>query len=238
MKDQLGARMKEQYEDRTRYFLPRRTYTIIRIDGKAFHTLTRVQKCEKPFDEKLMMAMAEAGKYVCSEVQGAQFGYIQSDECSILLTDFSKESSESWFNSNLQKMCSVSASLFTAKFNKIYEPEILAMFDSRIFTIPDPVEVENYFVWRQKDAERNSIISVAQSHYSHKELQGKSCSQMQDMIHEKGDNWNNYKIREKRGLLIEKGLADGFWSINLECPIFTKNPEFFETHIPKWGYNK
>lgn len=231
-RNDLEKRMKEQYETRMKYMLPRRTYTIVRIDGKAFHTFVKKENCKKPFDDKLMLSMGEAGKYICEESMGAQFGYVQSDECSILFTDFANENTDAWFNGNIQKICSVSASLFTAKFNEIFKPKTLAVFDARVFIIPDPVEVSNYFIWRQKDAERNSIISVAQSYYSHKKLQNKSCKDMQDLIHEKGDNWNNYKNSQKRGIFIGHGLIDGFWHLNYEIPVFTQDREFLNKNIP------
>ena len=93
MKDDLGDRMKRDYESRTRYFLPRRTYTLIRIDGKAFHTYTR--NCARPYDVDLMAAMDAAAIGVCIEAQGAQFAFVQSDEISILLTDFGKREDRS-----------------------------------------------------------------------------------------------------------------------------------------------
>lgn len=86
MKDQIGDRMKEFYEDRTRYALVRRTYTIIRIDGKAFHTYTR--GLQKPFDDQLMDDMDATAAYVCQNIQGAKFAFVQSDEISVLITDF------------------------------------------------------------------------------------------------------------------------------------------------------
>jgi len=211
MKDDLGKRMKEQYEMRTRTFLPRRTYTIIRLDGKAFHTFTRGM--ERPYDKKFMNMMDVTAKFLLNEIQGAKLAYVQSDEISLLLTDFDKITTNAWFDGQVQKMVSVSASLATAKFNKLilsnfikdkfdcgitnvtyrymenFEELSMAFFDARVFTIPDPVEVENYFIWRQKDAIRNSISMHAQSLYSHKELHGKSQEDMLKMIEEKGKRW-------------------------------------------------
>lgn len=235
MKDQIGQRMKEQYEQRTRYFLPRRTYTIIRLDGKAFHTFTRGM--DRPYDKDLMNLMDFTSQYLLENIQGAQFAYVQSDEISILLTDFDKTTTQAWFNGNIQKITSVSASLATMRFNQLLSDlqdddrfkGKSALFDSRVFTIPDRTEVENYFIWRQQDAVRNSIQMLAQSLYSHKELHGKNQSQLQDMIHEKGDNWNNKTIREKRGGLF---VANTFSKIY--CPIFTKEREVFEELIPTY----
>jgi tRNA(His) guanylyltransferase len=165
--DSIGDRMKERYENRNRFLLPRRTYTLIRVDGKAFHTWTK--NMDKPFDKDLMGLMNEVAVAMCEEIQGARLAYVQSDEISILLTDFESPNTEAWFNGNLQKMVSISASIATAKFNdsaidayinggiqKFFKMD-LALFDSRVFTIADPIEVENYFIWRQQDATRNSI---------------------------------------------------------------------------------
>lgn len=224
MVDALGKRMKENYEMRTRTYLPRRTYTIIRLDGKAFHTFTKGM--ERPFDLEFMKAMDETGKFLCENIQGAQFAYTQSDEISILLTDFAKETTDAWFDGQVQKMISVSAALATAKFNnemlklqatKRYpqnmegnlnqedlDNQALAFFDSRVFTIPDPIEVENYFIWRQKDAIRNSLQMHAQSLYSHKELNGKSQTEQHEMIHKAGENWDGLPDGFKRGRTYKK----------------------------------
>jgi tRNA(His) 5'-end guanylyltransferase len=218
MKDPLGDRMKDFYEDRTRYKLARRTNTIIRIDGKAFHTYTK--GLQRPFDQGLMEDMNKTTEYLCQNIQGAKFGYVQSDEISILITDYDDIDTHAWFDANLQKMASIAASLATAEFNRlrlirkmnttvatagsILEQFKHAMFDARVFQIPYQEEVINYFLWRQQDATRNSISSVAQSLYSAKELHGKKTSDMQEMIFQKGINWNDFTPREKRGSIIRR----------------------------------
>lgn len=234
MKDQLGDRMKEFYENRTRHLLTRNTYTIIRVDGKAFHTYTK--GLAKPFDEKLISDMDATAIYLCENIQGAKLGFVQSDEISILVTDFDKITTQAWFDNNLQKMCSISSSIATAKFNEL-RPGKIALFDSRVFQIPSSIEVENYFIWRQQDTVRNSISSVAQSLYSHKELNGKNSNELQEMIFQKGINWNDYPSKYKRGRLIEKELYDKGGStiskwISKETPIFTKQREFLSCRIP------
>jgi tRNA(His) guanylyltransferase len=198
--DALGTRMKENYEFRARSALPRRTYTIIRLDGKAFHSYTR--GLERPFDLEFMDDMAETAIYLCQEVQGCKLAYTQSDEISLVLTDFEGTTTQAWFDGDQQKIVSISASSATARFNQL-RPGKLARFDSRAFTIPDPTEVENYFIWRQKDATRNSVSMAAQAHFSHAELQGKSVNEMQEMLFTKHDiNWNDYDPRFKRGSTI------------------------------------
>lgn len=222
MQDAIMDRMKENYEMRTRTYLPRRTYTIIRLDGVAFHTFTKGMN--RPYDDGLIEDMNETARYLCSKIQGARFAYVQSDEISILLTDFDKTTTSAWFDGEVQKITSVSASMAAAKFNHLRTMRLfntqdidvgdaifgslpnmkLAAFDSRPFTIPDPIEVANYFIARQKDCTRNSITMAAQSVYSHSELEGKSSNEKQEMLFQKGINWNDYPTRYKRGGFITR----------------------------------
>jgi tRNA(His) 5'-end guanylyltransferase len=204
MKDDLGKRMKEFYEDRVRYYLPRRSYVIIRIDGKAFHTYTKGLK--KPFDSGLIADMNETTKYLCEHIQGAKFGYTQSDEISILVTDFETHETAAWFDNNIQKMVSVAASMATAKFNQL-RPGKIAMFDARVFTIPSWTEVGNYFVWRQKDCIRNSVASMAQSIYSHNQLKGVSVRDMVTKMENDGYRWNELEDGLKNGRVITRKLV-------------------------------
>ena len=201
-KDDLGNRMKENYENRTKQFLPRRTNTLIRLDGKAFHTYTK--GFDKPFDDVLINTMNETTKFLCENIQGCIFGYTQSDEITLVLQDYNKLTSDAWFDGNIQKITSVSASMATAKFNELIPSNNLALFDSRVFTIPENMEVINCLIWRQQDSIRNSISMVAQSLYSHKELHGKSSNEMQEMIFQKGQNWNDLDVGKKRGRMILK----------------------------------
>lgn len=228
MFDSLGDRMKGQYENRTRVFLPRRTFTIIRLDGKAFHTLTRGM--EKPFDYEFMGRMDQVGLALCKEVEGTQFAYLQSDEISLLLTDFARPETQAWFDGNLQKITSVSASIATAAFN--VGPGKRGLFDARAFTIPDAVEVENYFIWRQNDWTRNSVQMVAQSQFSHKEIHGKSNSEMQDMLFlREGINWNDFPTQSKRGRCVR--YVEQGWQVDNEIPIFTQDREYLRGMIPR-----
>jgi tRNA(His) 5'-end guanylyltransferase len=235
MKDALGDRMKDFYENRTRYLLPRRTFSVIRVDGKAFHTYTKGLK--RPFDEQLVNDMNETAKFLCENVQGTRFAYVQSDEISIVMTDFDKLTTDAWYDGNIQKIVSISASLATAKFNEL-RPGKLAFFDSRVFTIPYQTEAENYFIWRQQDATRNSILSVAYSLYSNKEVHGKNIDQLQEMIWQKGINWNDFAPRYKRGRMIVKeeyeksGAIRNRW-VEVEIPVFTQDREFLSNLFPK-----
>lgn len=219
--DEIMLRMKRNYESRSKTFLTRRTPVIIRLDGKAFHTYTK--GLNKPFDEGLIEDMQSTAIYLCQNIQGAKCAYTQSDEISILVTDFDTLTTDAWFDYNVQKMTSVSASLATGAFNQLrlkrlvsensvqkecqytdsFDQWNLANFDSRVFNIP-PDEVGNYFYARQRDAVKNSIAMLAQSLYSHSELHNKNGNEMQEMCFQKGHNWNDLHWSKKRGSFVVK----------------------------------
>ena len=221
--DELGTRMKEFYESVPKTRLVRRMPVAIRLDGKAFHTFTRGFK--RPFDEVLGKSMRETMKYLCENIQGCVLGYTQSDEITLILVDYQNLNSCAWFDYEVQKMCSIAASMATMACNKFFTKNVNyfettheyddtineycttlvnaaekgAMFDARVFNIPKE-EVCNLIYWRQLDATRNSIQIVGQANFSHKELQNKSCNMIQEMLFtEKGINWNDYPTYLKRG---------------------------------------
>lgn len=284
IRDDLGTRMKTFYEEIPKTKLMRRCPVAIRIDGKAFHTFTR--GFNKPFDEVLIEAMQETMRYLCENIQGCVLGYTQSDEITLILVDYKKLNSAAWFDYEVQKMCSIAASMATMAFNRffMYEYEEFnrwihkgsptdedkrlnviyynamckgAMFDARCFNIPKE-EVTNLIYWRQLDASRNSIQMVSQANFSHKELQNKSCNQIQDMLMEqKGINWNDFPIYQKRGsccIKIKNKIDEGMineqqkfgedkvtkivsirkshWIIDKEIPIFKgDNREYIDKLI-------
>ena len=122
VRDDLGTRMKEYYENVYRFGLTRRTPVAIRIDGKAFHTFTR--GFQKPFDDVLVAAMQRTMKYLCENIQGCKLGYTQSDEITLILTDYDTLTTDAWFGYELQKMCSIAASMATMAFNKFFDEEV------------------------------------------------------------------------------------------------------------------
>ena len=268
VKDDLGVRMKIFYEQIPKTKLMRRCPVMIRIDGKAFHTFTR--GFTRPFDEVLIKTMQETTKYLCENIQGCVLGYTQSDEITLVLVDYKKLTSSAWFDYEVQKMCSIAASMATMFFNKEFAFNVGmhigfldrtgfiltdegdkyastltnavnrgAMFDTRCFNIPKE-EVTNCLYWRQLDASRNSIQMVGQANFSHKELQNKSCNEIQDMLMtQKGINWNDLPVYQKRGSCVikekyfdscVKEVADAYlnpwktrWVIDENIPIFKGN---------------
>ncbi len=247
MRDDLGDRIKSFYENITKHFLPRRQYTIVRLDGKAFHSYTR--GCERPFDNGLIEDMDNTAIELCRSIQGVKLAFVQSDEISLVITDFDKVNTSLFFGGSVQKIASVSASMAATKFNELRRQRIwndtgdiqkslfdakIANFDSRCFTIPYVGEVYNYLIWRQQDTTRNSIQSVAQSLYSHKELHNKKTNDLQEMIFQKGINWNDYDPKLKRGRLIVKeqyeknGAIRNKW-ISVGPDVFTKDKTKLES---------
>jgi tRNA(His) guanylyltransferase len=262
----LANRMKD-YEKRNRYYLQKRLPVIIRLDSRAGHTFTKGFK--RPFDEIFMKSMQETAKYLCENIQGCQCAYIQSDEITLLLVDYEKLNTESWFDYRIDKIISISAAMATLAFNKyftsnaemyiddFYEAwnhsdveekyvkvlkkaiKMGLVFDSRVFNLPKE-EVTNNFYWRQLDASRNSIQMVGQANFSHKELQHKSCNDIQDMLMtQKGINWNDLPTYQKRGscvvrnkvvlecdevtekcMLRDQKQGENNWIIDKDIPIF------------------
>ena len=245
-KDSLGDRMKS-YENVTKFKLTKRTPVIIRLDGKAFHTWTKRLKdvddlTTDPFSDVMNQCMTATTEKLIAGIQNAVFGYTQSDEISILLNDWKTLTTDQWFGNSVQKMVSVAASMATVYFNQTYAqlvgPEqtqeaAWAMFDARVFTLPKE-EVANYFVWRQQDATRNSINMLGQHYFSHKELQGKNVSQVQDMlmldqpIGDPGVNWNDLDTWKKRGTCVTR-VEDV--TADREIPIFTADREYVEQFL-------
>lgn len=245
----LGHRMKE-YEAVTDLKLIKGLPVIIRLDGRAFHTFT--EGFHKPFDVVFNDCMTKTMKILCESVSNCVFGYTQSDEITLVLYE-KDEKSEPWFDNRLQKLVSLTASIATLAFNEeLYnyyndqQEEIIphnklfkATFDARAFNIPKD-DVVNNLIWRQNDAAKNSINSVAQAHFSHKELQGKNGSQMQDMLMlQKQYNWSkDTPTRFKRGSAcikqeVEIETPQGKtirtkWVIDNEMPMLVAEKSYLE----------
>lgn len=201
----LGQRIK-MYEGCFNNTLMRKTPVVIRVDGKAFHTYVKSFISNKygPFHEDLNKCMEMAAFEFMRDVQGAKAAYIQSDEVSFLLTDTDRVETDAWFGYNIQKMASVSASIFTGYFNShtYSHTDKVAFFDSRVFNLPAH-EVINYFIWRQADWLRNSVSMLTRYYYSHKEMLNKRQPDMHEMLYEKGVNWADLPDKWKNGVFIK-----------------------------------
>ena len=261
-KTSLGDRMKG-YENIERRYLPRRAPVIIRVDGKSFHTYTK--GFERPFYRPFREAMERTALDIANEISGCKLAYTQSDEITLLLTDDDALETQPWFGKNLQKIVSLSAAMATYFFNKNVENimaeyivdhgqeegslayiaklckahEKMAVFDSRAFCVPRE-EVLNVFEWRQQDCTRNAIESAGQTYFSHNQLFGKSCNEIQEMLfQEKGINFNDYPVWFKRGVcaikkptIIKapdgKEITRNKFCLDYNIPIFHKDHDYIE----------
>ena len=248
----LSERMKN-YEQK--YKLPENLPVVIRVDGKAFHTLTRNMR--KPFDIDFIDIMNKVGIVLCREVQNCRMAYIQSDEINLLVHQ--KQGAHPWFNNEIQKIASVTAamaaSVFTNFSSDVKKDKTIVAFDSRAFILP-PKEVTNYFIWRQLDWERNSIQMLARSCFSAKELNGISSLEIIEMLKEKGSDWNKILPYLKRGRTAIKVKTTEIsrvgknpehfertkWMIDMSTPKFTEDRDYIESKMEddfaiKLGHN-
>lgn len=247
-KDTLGDRMKA-FEGVWGQVLPPRMPVMLRLDGKAFHSYTK--GLARPFCPELVEVMNITAQKLCKEIQGAQIAYVQSDEISIFVHNYKTYDAQAWFGGKIQKMVSVSAAIasatFTAESWRLRDPGDTvpnkaslirpACFDSRVYVLPES-EVCNAFIWRQQDATRNSIQMLARSLYSHRELDHKNTSQLQELCFQKGQNWNDIPTQQKRGRCVVKkdrtipsGQVRSSWELDNEIPIFSADRTYVERFI-------
>lgn len=207
MSDALGDRMK-MYEsaEAGRRLLPL-VPILARIDGRAFHSFTRGMN--RPFDAGFARAMIETTVHLVEETC-ASMGYTQSDEITLVWHQ-TKLASQVWFDGRICKMVSQLAAQATLKFNQILNGGSMQpyaqrgpTFDARVWSVPNRTEAANVFVWREWDATKNSISMAASHYYSDKELHGKNGSEKQEMLFQKGVNWNDYPAFFKRGTYVQR----------------------------------
>lgn len=202
MKASTTATRMKAFEAEFRQNLPARTYTLIRLDGRAFHTYTR--NLERPFDEQFANDMDATAVEVLKEAAGARFAYVQSDEISILLTDFDRGTTQAWFGGAVTKVVSISAALATAAFNEL-RPGKRALFDSRAFSMPKSEDVGQYLRWRQDDARRNSIQAFGQHLFTKKQMHGlKTSDILAKAESEHGQRWDDLPTGFRLGRLIQQ----------------------------------
>jgi tRNA(His) 5'-end guanylyltransferase len=265
--DNLGDRMKE-YEAIPSNKLISKIPVLIRIDGRAFHSVTK--HFTKPFDQVLIKTMQETTKELCENISDCRIGYTQSDEISLLIYPKDIWTSELFFGGKVQKICSITASMATMFFyknfiknvkefqdfvskeekpeskklldtyNKIIEKGI--NFDSRCFNIPIE-EVENYFIWRQQDATKNSIQMVARTLYSHKELEGKKFADLNELLFQKDVNFDKLPTVWKRGTAVIKipqsiqvegqsnPVIRNKWWVDNDMPIITEHRDYITNNF-------
>jgi tRNA(His) guanylyltransferase len=233
----LDVRQKA-YEQPFNQVLPCRIPLIVRIDGCHFHSYTKT--LPRPFDDVFMTAMDNVAAALCQEISGAQLAYVQSDEISLLIHTYKKLDSQAWAGNRVNKITSLTAGIASATMTlesvNVFGEHRSGYFDSRAFVIPES-DINNYFLWRQRDATRNSIMVVAQSMYSPKQLHKKNTDELQEMIFQKDVNWNDLPVPYKRGRCIIKetfdlnGAIRTRWIPDNNIPVFSQDTEYIEKYL-------
>lgn len=214
--DDLGDRMKAyEAQETERHFLPMLP-VYARIDGRCFSKFTKGMN--RPYDIKISKVMTEVTKKLVEETH-ALIGYTQSDEISLCWYEENPRGGI-FFDGRIFKMVSSLSALASVHFLKLALEEWpdrcskrLPTFDARVCQLPTLEELSNMFLWREQDATKNAISAAAQSVYSHRQLQGKSSNLMQEMLFQKGINFNDYPSFFKRGTFVkrvnvERGLTE------------------------------
>ena len=211
----------EYFRSLTDYKLTPNSYVIAMVDGRSFSKLIK-NKYEKPFDDVFVKIMNEVAEYLVKNIQGAKFAYTQSDEISLLITDFDTPDTDAAFGYRICKLQSIIASMAASKFNQLallndikmldeeqmynaVKDQRLVEFDCKVWSVPDYNTAFCHFLWRQNDCIRNSKQQTAQTYLSHKELMGKSADeQIELLLKEKGIDWNALENGLKYGRIIYK----------------------------------
>ena len=210
----INKRMKEKYENTSKYKLVKGVPAILRVDGIRFSKYTK--NMDKPFDNYFNYCMQEVAKKLCKQIQGVKLAYTQSDEVSVVITDYDNINTQPWVGYNISKMTSHAASIATSTFNRLMlhkaidEGSIdnlpdIAMFDARVFNVPTH-EVNNYLIARQRDCIRNSVNMFASSVFSHNELLYKNTDEVKEMCLTKNMNWDKLDDSVKYGSTIVKNI--------------------------------
>lgn len=235
-------RMK-RYEKVTDIKLVPNSPVIIRVEGRAFHTLTR--KFDKPFDEIFRTSMEYTTMQLCKNIQNCVIAYTQSDEISLLLVDYINIEQNQMFDGRVQKLSSIAASIATYSFNekmneladfhpdKVYKnvlSQTIPLFDARAYNIPKD-EVCNYFLWRQKDCTKNSISMIARCHFSAQSMKGQTREVLKErLLNSEGINIEkDFEHRYLYGSCCIK--IDGTWTIDKNIPKFNENRDYIESLV-------
>lgn len=219
------------YRSLTDYKLLPNSYVLVMVDGRSFSHMIK-NKFQKPFDDEFIRMMNETAQYVCKNIQGCKFAYVQSDEISFVLTDFDTPTTDAFFSNRLSKMQSIIASLATARFNQLmmcyqlnkhtYDEEEIGLFgsndclrliensqlyqfDCKCWNVPSINDVFAWFLYRQIDCVRNSKQQTAQTYLPHRVLMNKGTDeQIAYLLSDKGINWDEFEDYKKYGRFVWK----------------------------------
>lgn len=233
--DTLSERM-QGYKAAFDQVLTGRMPVIAHVDGIGFSKYTR--NCDKPFDQALGDLMIETAVDIVERVQGAVLAYTQSDEITVLLHGYKTHQTTPFRGNRVQKLVSEmsgpTSAFFTRHSHRIWDEGRLegvkeAAFAAAVFLVPEN-DVNNFFLWRQKDAIRNSVQMLTRSLYSHKQVDRKKVADMKAMCKEKGRAWEDLDLRWQRGACVFRGETGVVW-VDKSVPLFNKDVSYVERHL-------
>ncbi len=242
-KNQTEEATGSWYEDVSFTFLKRNMPAVIRISGQQYHDFVR--KFQKPYDPVFLGSMQETLRYLCDTIPGCVFGYTQSFTFILVLQTPAHIETTSWFSSDIQKIASVSASMATLKFNKIFEKNAKsyvmtgnhfdetkqlnamqgyvgaidkgALFLANCFNIPAE-DLFHYLYLQQKQSIESAVLETGAAYFTEKELAGKSAAQIQFMYFDKtGKNFDDFPAEFKRGAACIQDEEE--WIVDREMPM-------------------
>ncbi len=234
--DELDSKMRTYEQSLDQVLLPD-IYMVARLDGRGFTKLTKeVCKFEAPFDERFRDMMVNTTKALMNCGFRVVYAFTESDEISLLF-----DKSEDAFGRKVRKYNSTLAGEASAVIS--LELGMAATFDCRMVPLPNLERVEDYFRWRQEDANRNALNShcywmlrkegesVQKATY---ELSGKGVSYKNELLFKRGINYDELPSWQKRGVgLWKEGYAkEGFNPITGETKMTTRSRIHVEYELP------
>jgi len=183
---------------------------LARLDGRAFHTFTR--DLRRPYEPGMSTAMIETTRYLVHEMT-ALIGYTQSDEITLAWYEPSQSLSDYAFDGRFQRFASVLAGMASARFCQLVVEHLPAKvretphFDCRVWQVPALQDAADVFVWREDDATKNSITMAAGALLGPR-ARRQALGHKQDMLWQKGVNWNDFPSFFKRGTYLQRRTFD------------------------------
>lgn len=211
--DEMGDKLKALEGVEAKRFAQKGKVLLARLDGRAFHTFTK--GLPRPFDDRLSNLMIEVTKRLVQELN-ANIGYTQSDEISLVWYQAENSESDYPFGGRFQKLCSILSACATGNFVQLlpaYIPEKgtqMPLFDCRVWTVDDPSDAFNTFIWREHDARKNAVSMAASAYFPHKELDGVHTQKRIEMLSAIGIDFHSMPRFFKCGTYVARDSVTRF----------------------------
>ncbi len=200
----LGDRMKALEGVEAQRRLDPSLPIILRCDGCHFHTFT--VGLNRPFDHRFTKCMMDATIAGMNKLN-AVIGYTQSDEITFVILP----KPDPIYSGRVHKLCSTTAALVSVAFYRSVLENLpteyadrIPTFDCRAWNVPSLAEARNAILWRELDAEKNSISMLAQSIFTDRELYKQNSTDKRAMLEKAGKPWDMLPTEFKRGVYFKR----------------------------------